>query len=1578
MNIRDLLKNLQTKIKDEVSSIPQKAFNSLPPVQAYNAVKTMSTPQFRQQVQQIPQQISNFANQSIQNTPVNRFDRALPQIKSNIQGNLKALSDPNTSREWANGFSDNLGGNIAKGFFNNWVAPAAQIPYQAKQLMNKDNTGFDRGMAGLQLGGNILSTAFPGVEDVAWAGIQGVKNYNKSSLAGGNLKQNLTSFKKGATGEEFAGLGDAFLAGDSAARDLLNMAELPVALLMGANIKNGQNVGFDKGTVEKFKNALQDPETRTLVQDFANMVENAKNPNRMNPSITEDGVLKDLGNRMQLMADDLFGRKTGTLSNTQLKNLFDILYQQAGDASKFNLKKIQLGASTQNVREGIGAQAGVTDAVNPLIQEAKKYGSAEEFINGRYDASSLTTPESVKWATKMQEDIKGLERTNLLNSIPVGKDGKYTIDPKIVINKKLKEFNSKYGTTATFDDFIGGKIGDLRNDILVTNQRKRLTDIYNQSKGVTKGVGSMPVKKVDPFEVEMDARTQELTNAAKLPKTEKTFIDTSKQATDVGDIKSNIGENGGVIDSIKKSFADWVNTRKASQVEGILQGRSFADLKEKGMQGIFEFQSGDKTGRYADVKNYFDTKYGQMQEKDINFDYKEDYLTQIWDNSSEEISKVFGKSLTKNPSFTLESIIKNYQEGINAGLKPKYNNIPDLIQSYESATNKAIADHNFFRTLIKENMITTGSKAPRDWVTIDPDRFPRFSVKTDEGVYKGIYKAPPELAKMLNNYLGGAKFEWLAKAADWTSSVKNRVLSFGIPGTAINAHGFNILARNVMSSKNPIEGAITGIKYMINPMSAQRQLDATLSKAPEAVKYGLTLSANEFTNILQEPQGFKSKFGDVWNKLFERGLFDRMLPSLKLQKFTEVFEGYKKGGMNEYDAGKAAAKFTNDVFGGINIDELGKSRDFENMLRVTILAPDWLKTNLNLAGKIPQSFTTKILDPKMSAYRKFATTMLGSYITANIVNKLTSGHFMYQNDPGNSFNIEAGYTEDGQKRYIRPFGTAADFARLPSDVFTAIKGGDVSVIGRLVRNRLSIPLGVGVGMLTDTDYAGQPIGWKGKDKYGNEMPLKQRIAGVGGEVLTLAGMPAFMKQGIDYASGKTGAEQALLQGVELPFRYGGGAKSKTSQFIRGVAQRSDIKGKDLYDIIENTKGVTFSEKQKNTLNKGGIDTLPDILQEKEINRLNVEATEIKKKVKSGEITSQEGSVLLKEIKDKTPIAKPKSKADNSLVSEANASETYANLPKKYDTEDDSPKNLIDKIKVYGTGIFKDPKGTMAAIENEEPIRKIRGDAVVVERLKNLSSLDQGNKATEVDHVIPLALGGTNQESNLAIISKQDNRAKGVVDTYLAEELNAGRISRKVAQERDLNWRNEINSLPAPLKDKANNILASTPEVVIAPKVDTKVVDDISSREFDQIYNSETNKYTDVQVKIPEPVKLTGLAELDKLATSKYTSAIKTAKTNIGKLYIDGQLTAEEANKALLSLKSLSSGSGGKGKKSKKITIKFAKTKKVSPIKIKSPTLKSIKITPPSVKADKGDKQLKLAKIKIKKPKGISLKQLNLA
>lgn len=840
------------------------------------------------------------------------------------------------------------------------------------------------------------------------------------------------------------------------------------------------------------------------------------------------------------------------------------------------------------------------------------------------------------------------------------------------------------------------------------------------------------------------------------------FMRTDRQAINTGEILSELG-----ADTPKAKFAEWVNTRRASTVEGILKGREFSDLDKKGMQGVFEFQAGNKSPRYAELRKYFDNKYEIMQKEGVRFNYKKDYLTQIWKEPEETVDKVF-RSLGTKPGFTLDSIIKNYEEGISAGLTPKYNKISDIVSSYERATNKAIADHQFFRYLVNDNLIMRANAAPRDWITLNPDRFPRTSVSTPLGNYTGTYKAPPEYGNMINNYLNDANFKWLEKVADATSVIKNRVLSFGIPGTAINAHGFNILARNVFSSKNPVRGAITGIEYMINPAAAAKKMDITLKRAPDAIKNGLTLSTNEFKSVMEEPAGFRSQFGDMWNKLFERGLFEKMLPSLKLQKYEEVYRGFIKSGVDEKEAGKLAAKFTNDVFGGINWEELGKSRDMNNLLRATILAPDWLQTNINLAKNLTKS-AVKLGDPKLSAYRRFLATFLGTYVTMNVINKISSGHFMVENEGNNKFNIEAGFTGDGQKRYIRPFGTAADFIRLPQEILASLAGGDASQIGRIVRNRLSIPAGVGVGFLTDTDYTGQPIGYRGEDKYGNEMPAKQRAMGIGGELATLAGMPAFSKQGLDFLSGKTGGEQALLQGLELPLRYSGGVRSN----IQKQAQEIEpLKGKELYERNKLLQGQTMLSEGQLEKVRAGETTIENILSTRNANRIN----QIRKDYSRGEITKESAIEKINEI---SPI--------------------------KYDTSADSPEG-IKKTLVNIESFAANPVETIKLWQKGEPIRKVRlsGDTTfeqainffdsitVSERASNLGKLDDGNKGTQVDHIKSKWLGGREDVSNYQILTLAEHAKKTELDNKLLKQFEAGDITKEEAWEQLQEFNKSLN------------------------------------------------------------------------------------------------------------------------------------------------------------------------------------------
>jgi hypothetical protein len=129
-----------------------------------------------------------------------------------------------------------------------------------------------------------------------------------------------------------------------------------------------------------------------------------------------------------------------------------------------------------------------------------------------------------------------------------------------------------------------------------------------------------------------------------------------------------------------------------------------------------------------------------------------------------------------------------------------------------------------------------------------------------------------------------------------------------------------------------------------------------------------------------------------------------------------------------------------------------------------------------------------------------------------------------------------------------------------------------------------------------------------------------------------------------------------------------------------------------------------------------------------------------------------------------------------------------------EVSDDSPKNIVEKIQLYMKGFSKDPKNTWRAAVGPEVLRKVVGDASILERKKFLSILDKGNGNSVVDHIIPLSLGGTNDINNLRVTSAKENQDKRNVEVYLLNLLSSGKISKKEAQRRVLNWRNELKNL----------------------------------------------------------------------------------------------------------------------------------------------------------------------------------------
>lgn len=413
------------------------------------------------------------------------------------------------------------------------------------------------------------------------------------------------------------------------------------------------------------------------------------------------------------------------------------------------------------------------------------------------------------------------------------------------------------------------------------------------------------------------------------------------------------------------------------------------------------------------------------------------------------------------------------------------------------------------------------------------------------GIGRILDTAPEDLREAIRNYYSNPN-KTLKFAADKATLSKNFAMSAGLPYSGVNAHGFNILARSIIG--NPKDAMKVG-KYLLNPKdaflrlagrtgetSAALDFNAMKPTAEWAIKKGLTFTSEGHdintvgsTNLAGKAlQGFLKKQGEM----FEDPLFRQILPAVKLKHFNDMVADMVADGLSRDVAGRQSARFVNNLYGGQNWEMLGANRDLQNIARAIVLAPDWLKTNINLGKGASAALLNKNAEAGKQ-YRQFAAGMLGAYIAADVMNYAVNGEHMFQNDPGHSFDIHIGKSGN-RERYFRPFGTAADFLRLPVDVVSSMFQGDLGQGFRVLKNRASIPVSSGVNLLWNENRFGRPI--FGKDVYGKQIPLGEQFAGGASEIGNMF-MPAYVRAMKDMAVGRVGGEEAVLGGIEAPFRY---------------------------------------------------------------------------------------------------------------------------------------------------------------------------------------------------------------------------------------------------------------------------------------------------------------------------------------------------------------------------------------------------------------------------------------------------------
>jgi len=117
---------------------------------------------------------------------------------------------------------------------------------------------------------------------------------------------------------------------------------------------------------------------------------------------------------------------------------------------------------------------------------------------------------------------------------------------------------------------------------------------------------------------------------------------------------------------------------------------------------------------------------------------------------------------------------------------------------------------------------------------------------------------------------------------------------------------------------------------------------------------------------------------------------------------------------------------------------------------------------------------------------------------------------------------------------------------------------------------------------------------------------------------------------------------------------------------------------------------------------------------------------------------------------------------------------------RYEQSPDAPKDAGSKLKLYIQAGLTQPVDTFSAVATGQPVRKIRGDAVVVER--ELGLANDGDSPTELDHRMPLWAGGQNNEKNLGYLSPEDHALKTAFEASLRPKLESGEMSKGDVKE----------------------------------------------------------------------------------------------------------------------------------------------------------------------------------------------------
>lgn len=946
-----------------------------------------------------------------------------------------------------------------------------------------------------------------------------------------------------------------------------------------------------------------------------------------------------------------------------------------------------------------------------------------------------------------------------------------------------------------------------------------------------------------------------------------------KASSPVLKLTKNVSYDNSIPKTFNESYSKYIADRDIAQVTATQKAKVLTDIPNEKAQDVINFREGVTTYATPEVKAWaskmnqvYDTLYKDISTKaksvGVDVGYIKNYVPHYWKQSAEEVQQAF-LSAKKKPSQVKGRIIPTYKEGIGLGLTPKFKHPAQMLEQY-------VRDMERFGAGID---LIKGLKQQGEIITTPRQGYGRIDAP---GLGNNLY-APLNISKEVSRLFSPESQtglgDILSKTAKFSSGLQDITLSGGVPGTPLNAFTIAQMQKELIAGN-----IVSPFKAVIDSLSIKRTQKFFDTNAPQVKKmlarnvpvrsgYGV----DEMIDQSTAKRIFGDGIGNVWGKLINEPTFKRFMPMLQINLFNQVEAGAIKSGIGEKQAADLAAETVRKFYGLTKTDVSAKRSVIGKDLTTSLFfAPHYRESMINMWIETAKAMKNPLaLENRMNV--RFAIGAVATYMTMNAINEQLNGHGMNENPESkkDKLLIPVG---GGQTIGVPFLSSIATIPRMAFEMGRQALQGDISGVSTEGRKALSMAIKPLTDVMANSDYFERNIV---EDTDTPSEKLKKQ-----GEYLlkSYVGHP-YLRELIElYTKPEKPVYQRLSNAMELPLRFYSTESIELAPFWEKYYKLKAVQEK--YDVIR------YEDKAKAN----------DYLNENEeaINELNLMKAYLKANYDQEEVG--EAPTSLKEY-----LARAKTEP-------------------RYEQSEDAPKTKVDEARLFIQSGITNPIDTYNAIKSGQPIRKMRGDATILER--QLGATDK-DTSTQKDHRIPLWAGGTNDDKNTYYLSNEAHTAKTAFETPLRKQLENGEISKSKVQSLIIQWHkdNNIQSIAPPIKK---------PTITVA--------------------GEKTSDKTIELLDITNPT-LTGNKELDKKLVSKFNGSITTQTNKIVKLYEMGKITKDEAEKELQKLIDLKAkvkkSTGGttkkakKPKKPKKITFAKISAKRAPRIKLsfgKLPTL----------------------------------------